>query len=280
MNATTNATSAGAPVTAAEPTVWELGDYDRVARDLIAPFGPELVEACAIGAGARVLDVGAGSGNVAIAAAAAGAEVVASDPSAGLLEIGQERARRRGLALDWVQADAQALPFEDGSFDVVTSAVGAMFAPDHEAAARELVRVCRPGGRIGLINWPPGGWAAEFFALFAEYAPPSAEDQPAPVLWGSERYLRNLLGSEVTRLEATPCTLVVDHFNDPQALCDYYRQHFGPVIATYERLADAPERRARLDREFAAFASNTNTSGPNEPAVYHLSYTRFVAHRR
>ena len=259
--------------------MWALGDYDRVARDVLAPFGRELVDACAIGPGRRVLDVAAGTGNVALAAVAAGADVVACDLTPELLEISRARAAERGLALEWVEADAEALPFQDAAFDVVTSSVGAMFADDHAAVARELLRVCRPGGRIGLINWPPDSWSAEFFAILAPYAPPTDPDKPAPVLWGDEPYLRALLEPGIDELVATPGVLVVDHFAGPADMCDYYRAHFGPVIATYAALAGDPERRAALDRDLHAFATRTNRGAPEGPAVYHYQYLRLVARR-
>ena len=131
-------------------TPWALGDYDRFARELVWGLGPELVEACAIGPGQRVLDVAAGTGNVALRAAQAGAQVVASDLTRESLAIGERKARELGLEAEWVQADAQALPFADDEFDVVTSSLGAIFAPDHQAVADELLRVCRPGGAIGM----------------------------------------------------------------------------------------------------------------------------------
>jgi ubiquinone/menaquinone biosynthesis C-methylase UbiE len=260
--------------TTTQTTVWELGDYDRVARDVIPAFGPELVAACKIGPGDRVLDVGAGSGNVAVEAAVAGATVVASDPAAGLLAIAASRARERGVELECVQADAQALPFADGAFDVVTSSVGVMFAPDHHAAASELVRVCRPGGRIGLINWTPDGTAGELFSVFARYAPAAG---PPPAYWGSEPYVRGLLGAAVTNVEATTATLLKE-FPSPDAFCEYYRRHFGPIIATYAELDSA--RHEELDRDFADFAARSNRGVAGGPAVYHFAYTRIVAERR
>jgi SAM-dependent methyltransferase len=258
-------------------TIWALGDYDRVARDLLRPFGPELVAACAIRPGARVLDVAAGTGNVAIAAAEAGADVVACDLTPELLAVGRRSAAERGLELEWVEADAERLPFGDGAFDVVTSAVGVMFAADHTAAARELLRVCRPGGRIGLINWPPGSWSAEFFAVLAAHAA-SPPDGPEPVLWGSEPYVRALFGSGISALDATPGRLVVEEFADPAALCAYYREHFGPVIASLDALGDDARRRA-LERDLSAFAERTNRGRDDSRAVYHYDYVRLVAVR-
>ena len=153
--------------------MWALGDYHRFARDMIWSFGAELTVACGISPGQRVLDVAAGTGNVAIRAQE-GANVVASD-----LEPRSSRPGAGRAASSWrVQADAAALPFGDGEFDVVTSSAGAIFAPDHQAVADELVRVCRPGGTIGMITFTPEGMAGDFFELFGRYAPPSDEQPP------------------------------------------------------------------------------------------------------
>src|ERR671919_1473379 len=153
-------------VKAAVRGMWALGVYNRYTRELdIQQIGRDLVDACGIGAGQRVLDVAAGTGNVAIRAAEAGADVVASDITVENMEAGEREANERGLELEWVEGDAQALPFGDGEFDVVTSSAGAMFAPDQQAVADELLRVCRPGGTIGMANFTPDGLAAKFFGV-------------------------------------------------------------------------------------------------------------------
>ena len=159
-------------VRAAVRAMWALGDYNRFATELDSQLGRDLVEACGIGAGQRVLDVAAGTGNVAIRAAEAGADVVASDITVENMKAGEQEARQRGVELEWVEGDAQALPFGDGEFDVVTSSAGAMFAPDQQAVADELSRVCRPGGTIGMANFTPNGLAAEFFGVLGPYLPP------------------------------------------------------------------------------------------------------------
>ena len=181
--------------TTAPSTVWALGDYHRFAKEMVWSVGPELVAACGIGPGQRVLDVAAGTGNVAIRAAEAGADVVASDLTPESLAAGEREARTLGLELDWVVADAQALPFADAEFDVVTSSFGAMFAPDHRAVADELLRVCRRGGTIGLASFTPEGGVGEFFGVFAPYLPAPPPGALAPVLWGDEAHVRELLGS-------------------------------------------------------------------------------------
>lgn len=258
--------------------MWSLGDYDRVARASLTPFGPELVQACAIGPGTRVLDVAAGSGNVALAAAQAGADVVAADLTPKLLEDGRRRADELGQPLNWVEADAQDLPFDDASFDVVTSSVGAMFAPDHRAAARELLRVCRAGGVIGLINWPPDGWVAEFFGVLGAHGP--ERPGPSPLLWGAAAYVRDLFGDAVRGVDARRGTLVSDRFESPAAFAGFYRENFGPVIATYAYVGEDEHRRDALTRDLDVFLERTNRGEPGGNAVYHLEYLRCVARRR
>lgn len=216
--------------------VWALGDYTRVA-DVIGGLGPRLVSACEVRSGERVLDVGAGNGQVALAAAAAGAEVVAADITEELLEAG----RRTGAPVEWVFGDAQKLPFPDAAFDVVLSCVGAMFAPDHRAAAGELARVCRPGGRLGTITWTPDGSIGRFFEVFG--------GSPA-ISWGSPDYVRALFGDTVTEFTAVEETLPVTAFATAAEYCAFYRQHFGPVVAAFAEAADPAE----LDRRFLAYA--------------------------
>ena len=183
--------------------MWALGDYHSFAKQTVWEVGPVLVEACGIRAGQRVLDVAAGTGNVAIRAAATGAEVVASDLTPENFEAGRREARAQGVELEWVEADAEALPFGDGEFDVVTSSFGAMFAPDHQKVADELLRVCRPGGTIGMANFTPEGPAADFFETLARYAPPSPEGALSPLLWGSEEHVRELFGDRAESLQLT-----------------------------------------------------------------------------
>ena len=231
--------------------MWALGDYPTLASDLIAELGTTIVEACGIGDGQRVLDIAAGAGNAAIPAAQAGASVVASDLTPELLEIGRRTAEERGVDLDWQQADAEALPFADDEFDAVISTVGIMFAPHHEASANELIRVCRPGGTIGLINWTPEGFIGQMFATMKPYAPPPPPGATPPPRWGVEEHVRSLLGDRVTDFTATRRVLPVTKFDTGEELRNYFKERYGPTIATYRNIADDPERVAALDRELA-----------------------------
>jgi ubiquinone/menaquinone biosynthesis C-methylase UbiE len=207
-----------------------------------------LVEACEIGPGQRVLDVAAGTGNVAIPAAAAGATVTASDLTPELLAQGESEARASGLELEWVEADAEHLPFADDSYDVVTSSVGVMFAPHHQQTADELVRVCRPGGTLGLISWTPGGFIGQLFATMRPFAPPPPAGVQPPPLWGDLAHVRDLFGDRVTDLRASQQMLRVDGLEAPEAFREYFKSHYGPTIAAYRGIAEEPERVAELDR--------------------------------
>jgi ubiquinone/menaquinone biosynthesis C-methylase UbiE len=263
----------------AAPNVWALGDYHRFAAQTVWGLGPVLLEACAVSPGQRVLDVAAGSGNLALRAAEAGARVVASDLTPENLEAGRREARARGLELDWVQADAEALPFADGEFDVVTSILGAMFAPNHQAVADEIVRACRPGGTIGMINFTPEGLAGDFFELFARYPPPPPPGAPSPVLWGSEDHVRELFGDRLASLEMTRRTYVERSPGDAGEYREFFKQTFGPVVALYESLAEQPEVREALDRDFLEFATRANEGPAGGRAEYRYEYLLVVGRR-
>ncbi len=261
---------------AAARAAWRMGDYHRFATGMVWPVGAVLTAACGVSPGQRVLDVAAGTGNVAIRAAEAGARVVASDLTPENFAAGRAEARRRGVELEWVEADAEALPFADGEFDVVTSSFGAMFAPDHQGVADELVRVCRPGGTIGMANFTPEGLLGAFFAPFAPFAPPP---ETPPALWGSEQHVRGLFGDRVSSLELTRRTYV-ERAASPGHYCAFVKETFGPVAAVYESLADEPGRRAALDREFLDFAVQANRGAPDGPAEYPYEYLLVVARTR
>ena len=234
--------------------MWALGDYPTLAEDLIADLGPALVAAAGIGPGDRVLDVAAGSGNASIPAARLGARVVASDLTPELLENGRERAKQLGANIEWREADAEALPFADAEFDSVISCVGVMFAPHHELSANELVRVCRPGGTIGLISWTPAGFIGQMFSTMKPYqAPPPPGAQPPP-LWGDPDHVRKLLGDRVADFDARRETVTVDRFASAEAFRDYFKSHYGPTIATYRSIAGDPDKVAALDRDLADLA--------------------------
>ncbi|HEU0024556.1 MAG TPA: methyltransferase domain-containing protein [Thermoleophilaceae bacterium] len=263
---------------AATRAMWALGDYHRFARELVWELGPVLVEACGVAPGQRVLDVAAGSGNVAIAAAERGAEVVASDLTPENFEAGRREAESRGVEVEWVEADAEALRFADGEFDVVTSSMGAIFAPNHQQVADELLRVCRPGGTVGMVNFTPEGLAGEFFEIFGRYAPPPPPGALPPVLWGSEEHVRELLGDRVASLRMDRSEYV-ERAASPGDYRDFFKATFGPMIAVSASLADQPEQAAAFDRDFLDFATRGNRGAEGEPAQYVYEYLLVVAEK-
>jgi SAM-dependent methyltransferase len=247
----TETQAADAALKAKHAAMWAMGDYPAVATDVIAPLGPILVAAAGVGPGDRVLDVGAGSGNAAIPAALTGADVVASDLTPELLETGRLQAADRGARLRWEEADAEALPYADASFDVVLSCVGVMFAPHHQQSADELVRVVGPGGRIGLLSWTPEGFIGQMFAAMKPYAPAPPPGAQPPPLWGDEGHVRGLLGDRVTDVVAERRSLQVSVFADGAGFRDFFKRTYGPTIAVYRSLADDPDRAAELDTVLA-----------------------------
>ena len=238
----------------AQRAMWALGDYPAVARDLISGLGERLVRACGVRPGDRVLDVAAGAGNAAIPAALAGARVTACDLTPELLDAGRAAAVGAGADVAWREADARSLPFPDGAFDVVLSCVGVMFAPDHQACASELLRVCRPGGTIGLLSWTPEGFIGQMLAVTRQYlAPPPPGARPAP-WWGRPGYLSDLLAGRVTDVAERREMVRIDRFAGPAEFCDYFKARYGPTIAAYRQIAADPERVAGLDRDLAGLA--------------------------
>lgn len=248
--------------------LWALGDYHAVATDLIASLGPRLVEATGIGPGQHVLDIAAGTGNAALPAARAGADVVASDITAELLDVGRRSAEAEGLDLDWRQDDAQALPYDDGQFDAAISCVGVMFAPRHQDAADQLVRVVRPGGRIGLLSWTPEGFIGQMFKTMKPYAPAPPPGAQPPPLWGSEEHVLGLLGDRVTDVEVRRERLAVDLFASGAEFRDFFKATYGPTIMVYRSIAEDPARVAELDAALAALGD-----GPDGRAWEYLILT-------
>jgi ubiquinone/menaquinone biosynthesis C-methylase UbiE len=231
--------------------MWAMGNYPTVVTDVVAPLGPILVDAAGIKPGDVVLDVAAGSGNAAIPAARAGARVIASDLTPELLETGQKLAAEAGVQLTWETADAEALPYGDSEFDAVLSCLGVMFAPHHQTSADELIRVCRPGGTIGLLSWTPSGFIGQMFATMRPYAAPPPPGAQPPPLWGSEDHVRELLGDRVEQVLTETRTLRVTHYTSPEAFRDYFKTNYGPTISAYRFIADDPDRVAALDHDLA-----------------------------
>jgi SAM-dependent methyltransferase len=253
-----------AALKAKHAAMWAMGDYPAVATEVIPSLGAVLVEATGVAPGDRVLDVAAGSGNASIPAALAGADVVASDLTPDLVETGRQAAERVGASLRWEVADAEALPYADAEFDAVISCVGVMFAPHHQQAADELVRVVRPGGRVGLLCWTPAGFIGRMFAAMKPYAPPPPPGAQPPPLWGDEQHVRALLGDRVGDVVAETRALRVEEFADGAAFRDFFKRTYGPTIAVYRAIADDPVRTEELDAALAALGDDALRDGAME----------------
>lgn len=240
--------------------LWASGNYPAVVDDIVSSLGGVLVETVDVQPGQHVLDVAAGTGTSAVPAARRGATVTATDLTPELLDVGRAAADDH-LDLTWQTADAEALPFDDAAFDVVLSCIGVMFAPHHQQAADELVRVCRPGGTIGLLSWTPEGFIGQLFAALKPYAPPPPPGaSPAP-LWGRADHVRELLGDRVGDLVARQQTLRVDHFTGGSEFRDYMKRNYGPTIAVYASIAADPAKVEALDADIAALGDRFLENG-------------------
>jgi ubiquinone/menaquinone biosynthesis C-methylase UbiE len=222
--------------------MWSTGDFHRIGVSHLI-VGELLVRSLHVHAGEKVLDVAGGAGNTALAAARRWADVVCTDYVPELLEHARRRAEAEGLPLRIQVADAQQLPFDDGTFDVVTSTFGAMFAPDQSRTASELLRVLRSGGRLGMANWTPQGWAGAQFVLAAQFLPPPPGLMP-PSAWGTEERLRELLGDRISSLK-TRRQYTDMCYHDPTAYFELYREWFGPVSTIWHTLEEPHRKRFR-----------------------------------
>jgi SAM-dependent methyltransferase len=258
-------------------SMWASGDYAAMVETFLLPLGPRLVEACGIAEGMKVLDVAAGTGNASLPAAERGAKVTASDLTPELLEAGKKRAEEAGLTLDWVEADAENLPFEDESFDVAMSSIGAMFAPHHQAVADELVRVCKPGGTIGLLSWTPEGMIGALFKTMGPFMPPPPPGAQPPPLWGSEQHMYELFGGRVEFRTLERDVLEVTAFTDPQGWGEHFKELYGPTIVA-QKNARANGREEELVEALSRFCDEWNRGGA-ESARFEQEYLLAVGSR-
>ena len=261
-------TTSDSELKARHRAMWASGDYPSMVETFLLPLGPRLVEACAIGPGTRVLDVAAGTGNASIPAAQRGADVTASDLTPELFEAGRARAQAEGVELDWVEGDAEHLPFGDGSFDVVMSSIGAMFAPHHQDTADELVRVCRPGGTIGLLSWTPEGMIGALFRTIGPFAPPPAPGAQPPPLWGGEDHLRELFGDRVEFATLERDILDIIAFERPRDYGEHFKARYGPTIAARAN-AEKSDRAAEFDDTLNRFCDEWNRGTPDDARFDH-----------
>jgi len=243
MTTSQTASSALESLKAKQQQIWSSGDYGRIAW-ITVPVARELVEAADLRPGAQVLDVACGTGHVALEAARMFCDVTGIDYVPELVEVARRRAQAEGLEVDFRVADAEALPFADDSFDFVLSAIGVMFTADHHRAAAELVRVCRPGARIGMANWIPTGFVGHMLKTVGKHVPPPPAAQP-PTRWGTEEVVTELLGERVRDLKSYTAA-VTQRFMSPEAFADFFLTNYGPTYAAAARL-DEPGRAALRD---------------------------------
>jgi len=253
---------------------WSAGDFSKLAV-CQTPISDRLVEAADVRPGERVLDVACGSGNTSLAAARRWAAVTGIDFTPHLLDVARRRFEVEGFTGTFLEGDADDLPFPDGSFDVVLSSFGAMFAPDQEKAAGELLRVCRPGGRIGMVNWGPGSWGGRMAALSARYQPPPPPGAHSPLGWGTEERLRELFGNRVSDLRTATRQFVVWYPSVEQWL-EHIRRYSPGASMTLSTLS--PEQGESYLRELADFARETNQADDGRLA-FRYDYVEVVAVR-
>jgi ubiquinone/menaquinone biosynthesis C-methylase UbiE len=253
---------------------WTSGDYTRIGNTLVI-IGELLCEAVDVRAGDKVLDVATGGGNTAISAARRFCEVTGIDYVPELIEYARNRAEVEGVEVSFEVGDAEDLPYPDASFDVVLSTLGVMFAPDQEKTARELLRVCRPGGKIGLANWTPDGFIGNMFRTQGKHVPPPPGIKPPP-LWGTEERLRELLGEGVASLEVTRRSYVW-RYRSARHFVEHFRSYYGPTLKAFEAL-DADGQEA-LATDLEELLEGWNISG-DATLVVPSDYLEVVAVRR
>ncbi|KAF1695157.1 class I SAM-dependent methyltransferase [Pseudoxanthomonas daejeonensis] len=257
-----------------QQAAWSSGNYAVVGTTLQI-VGETLAEAVDLRWDERVLDVAAGNGNATLAAARRGGRVVSTDYVPSLLELGRARAQAEQLDVVIQEADAEALPFADASFDVVLSTFGVMFTPDHARAADELARVCRPGGRIAMANWTPDGFIGQMFKVLGKHLPPPAGVQP-PSRWGTREHLQALFGDRAAAIVATPRTFNF-RYRSAAHMIDVFRTWYGPVQKAFQALP--ADRAADLRADLAALMERMDQGG-GAGLVLPSEYLEIVVTRR
>jgi len=257
-----------------QQNTWASGDYGSIGTTLQI-VGESLAEAVDVRAGSRVLDVAAGNGNSALAAARRFADVTAIDFVPALLADGQRRAQADRLPITWKVGDAEALPFEDGSFDVVLSSFGVMFAPNQAKAASELLRTTRHGGRIGLANWTPSGFIGQLFKVIGKHVPPPA-GLDSPARWGVAAHLAEWFHESATRIHVEP-KIFTFRYRSPQHFIEVFRSWYGPMLRAFASL-EHPQRHA-LEADILELIARFNRSG-DATAVLPSEYVEVVIDRR
>jgi ubiquinone/menaquinone biosynthesis C-methylase UbiE len=240
---------------ARQRSAWSAGDYARIGTTLQI-VGENLCESLDVRAGMRVLDVAAGNGNVSLAAARRWCDVVSTDYVPALLDRARERAVAERLPIEFRDADAEALPFPDASFDVVVSAFGVMFTPDQERAVAELVRVCKPGGKIGLANWTPDGFIGKLFGVIAKHVPPPVGAK-SPALWGTRARMAELFGQHASSIQADEQRFVF-RYRSPDHWLETFKSYYGPLLKAFDALD--PKAQSALARDITDLIAQFNST--------------------
>jgi ubiquinone/menaquinone biosynthesis C-methylase UbiE len=254
-------------------TTWMTGNYDVFAR-YMEPDAQLFYKRIDVQPGEQLLDVGCGAGQLALIAARAGARVTGCDISINWIERARERAALGHLDVHFEEGDAEDLPYADGQFDVVASLIGAMFAPRPDLVASELVRVCRPGGKIAMANWTAHGFVGQMFKLIAKYIAPGG--MPSPLLWGDEAVVRERLGKATTNLRCTPRFYQFEYPFPPERVVEFFRENYGPIRRAFASLA--PEEQAQLKAELVALWAAANRSEIGGTLV-DAEYLEIIGHR-
>jgi SAM-dependent methyltransferase len=261
-------------IKAKQQATWSSGAYNKIAW-ITVPLADTLCDAVDIQAGSKVLDVATGTGHVALAAARRFCETTGVDYVPALLDVARERANAEGLAVAFEEGDAEALSFDDGSFDYVLSAIGVMFTADHPKAASELVRVCRSGGTVGMVNWTPAGLVGDMFRAIAKHVPPPPEAKP-PGMWGTEDYLKEILGGgvdlSITTDKITMRFLSTEHY------ADFFIENYGPTLKAHESLPE--DGRQALRADLIEVGNKHDRSSGGGPAVCDFEYIVAVAKKK
>ncbi len=255
----TGATSEIAALKTKLRSTWIAGDFEQIAK-YYASQAAEFIERLNLKPGTRVLDVACGTGNLAIPAARGGAVVTGVDIAPNLVEQAREHAKAEGLNVQFDEGDAEALPYEDASFDAVVTMFGAMFAPRPELVASELKRVCRPGGTIAMANWTPAGFIGQMFKTMGKHVTPPA-GMPSPILWGVEETVRERLGEGISSLEMTRQNITFAFPFSPAEVVEHFRTYYGPTQKAFASLDESKQAALRKDLEELWSANNRATDG-------------------
>jgi ubiquinone/menaquinone biosynthesis C-methylase UbiE len=238
---------------------WMAGDFGKIA-ETYSSGATEFVGRLTLRPGERVLDVACGTGNLTIPAARSGASVIGQDIAANLLEQGRARANAEGLTIRFDENDAEALPYDDAAFDTVITMFGAMFTPRPDVTAAELARACRPGGRIAMANWTPGGFIGQMFKIVGKYVP-SAPGMPSPLLWGDEAIVRERFNGSVADLQLTRRSITFNFPSTPAGVVESFRRFYGPTVKAFSALDEKGQAALRQELEQHWLAHNQSRNG-------------------